>query len=231
MSAAPVVKAAEAPVPRAPEVPAPQPATREPLPPARAAASPSVVAPAEPAVPVVTPVQAPGPRTPEVPAPLPPAREPLPPAREPLLPAHVAAAPRPPPPAQVPPLRRRAPWYDAAALGIGFALGFVGGWQGWENWEAPAAAPEVLPEATTPAAVASAPPAEPTPALTYHDVQVNARPWAWIQIDGRPVGVTPLVHRDLASGEHEFEATFPDGRQQRRTVAIGPDSRFVSFQD
>jgi hypothetical protein len=77
--------------------------------------------------------------------------------------------------------------------------------------------------------VAAALPAEVAPAL--HDVQVNARPWAWIRIDGESVGVTPLVHRDLPAGEHEFEATFPDGRQERRTVAIGPEARFVSFSE
>jgi hypothetical protein len=83
--------------------------------------------------------------------------------------------------------------------------------------------------AAPPAAVAAPPPAAPAPVL--HDVQVNARPWAWIRIDGESVGVTPLVHRDLSEGEHEFEATYPDGRQERRTVAIGPDSRFVSFPE
>ena len=43
--------------------------------------------------------------------------------------------------------------------------------------------------------------------------------------------LTPLVQRDLTAGPHTFEATFPNGRQQQRTVEIGPDSRFVSFAD
>ena len=190
------------------------------------AAAPSAT-PAEPdPVPAApAPAETPAPQASgEVPAPEAAAPEPL------LAPRAPSAAPQRPPPAQAPPRRTRAPWYYAAALGIGFALGFLGGWRGWEGWGDPDAAPEATPEPTALVAVASAPP-EPAPPLTYHDVQVNARPWAWIKIDGKAVGVTPLVHRDLASGAHEFEATFPDGRQQRRTVAIGPDSRFVSFQE
>jgi hypothetical protein len=65
--------------------------------------------------------------------------------------------------------------------------------------------------------------------VSRHDVQVNAQPWARIRIDGQSVGVTPLIRRNVPSGEHEFEATFPDGRKLRRKVEIGPDSRFVSF--
>jgi len=68
---------------------------------------------------------------------------------------------------------------------------------------------------------------EPPPAWTVH---VNAQPWAWIRIDGKEAGATPLVHAGVAAGPHEFEATFPDGRRERRVVEIGPDSRFVAFR-
>jgi hypothetical protein len=199
---------------------------RVPLPTAMAMAAAPAATPAEPvpALAAPPPAETPAPHpSEEAPAPQPAAPEPLRASRAP------SAVPQRPPPAQAPPRRARAPWYYAAALGIGFALGFLGGWQGWEGWGDPEVAPGATPEPTALAAVASAPP-EPAP-LTYHDVQVNARPWAWIKIDGKAVGVTPLVHRDLASGAHEFEATFPDGRQQRRTVTIGPDSRFVSFHE
>jgi hypothetical protein len=150
-------------------------------------------------------------------------------AEPPLAPE---APPQPPAPrerAVAPaPLRRRArvPWFHAAALVVGFVLGLAGGWQGWEDEEV-APAPELPPLA----AVEAAPPVVPVAAASRQDVQVNARPWAWIRIDGQAVGVTPLVQRGLAEGPHEFEATFPDGRQARRTVEIGPDSRFVSFAD
>lgn len=127
------------------------------------------------------------------------------------------------------------PWFHAAALVIGFGLGLAGGW----SWDAREPVREPVPEPVSEAprlpAVStpppSVPPVVPAAALSRHDVQVNARPWAWIQIDGEAVGVTPLVLRGLAAGAHEFEATFPDGRRERRSVEIGPDSRFVSFSD
>jgi len=159
-------------------------------------------------------------------------------ARTPAIPASIRApdaAPRSPlatarAPAAPSLRRRRVPWFQIGALGVGFSLGLVGGWQDWDM------TPEPAPEGPAPAAMVAAPPAvaaapPPVAAPALHDVQVNARPWAWIRIDGRSVGVTPLVHRDLAGGEHEFEATFPDGRQERRTVEIGPGSRFVSFPE
>jgi hypothetical protein len=78
--------------------------------------------------------------------------------------------------------------------------------------------------------VGAAPPVARAAAVSFQDVQVNAYPWARIRIDSQPVGVTPLVRRNVPNGEHEFEATFPDGRKLRRKVEIGPDSRFVSFR-
>ena len=60
-------------------------------------------------------------------------------------------------------------------------------------------------------------------------VQVNARPWARIRVDGVDAGSTPLSHLLLASGPHDFEAEFPDGRVVRRRIEIGPEQRFVSL--
>jgi hypothetical protein len=169
-------------------------------------------------------------QSPEPPAALPPSE----PAATTSAPA--PAVPRPSAPESNAPAaprsrrRSRMPWFHAAALVIGFALGLAGGW-GWDAREpapevvAPAAVAPSLPEVSArPRVVAAAAPSR-------HDVQVNARPWAWIRIDGEAVGVTPLVQRGLAAGPHEFEATFPDGTQQRRSVEIGADSRFVSFSD
>jgi hypothetical protein len=124
-------------------------------------------------------------------------------------------------PAERPSPRGRPSWLYPAALAAGFSMGLFGGSQVWDTERAPSSV------STVPAAVSAAPPAVATSTLL--DVQVNAQPWAWIRIDGQSVGVTPLIHRDVPSGEHEFEATFPDGRQERRTVEIGPDSHFVSF--
>jgi hypothetical protein len=181
-------------------------------------------------------------------------------AAPPLPPPTASAAPRAPAPperqrAAPPPRERRrvgVPWFHAAALLLGFVIGLVGGWYGWEDRApepevASASEPEpepprAAPAAPTAAAAADAPrlaavSAEPPAAvaapaaLLRHDVQVNARPWAWIRIDGEEVGVTPLVRRGLAGGAHEFEARFPDGRTEQRTIEVGPDSRFVAFPE
>jgi hypothetical protein len=241
----------------APAAPAPAAAAREPAPPrarpaehppaATVATTPPLVAPALESTP--PPRARPIELRPTAVAPAPPLRaapalEPAPPPRArpaehpPAAVATVDPAPpnpartvQPPAAAVAPPRRRRArvPWFHAAALAVGFVLGLAGGWQGWEEREP--AVREPAPEVPALAPVSTAPPVLPVAAPARHDVQVNARPWAWIRIDGQAVGVTPLVQHGLAAGPHEFEATFPDGRQQRRTVEVGPDSRFVSFAD
>jgi non-specific serine/threonine protein kinase len=73
--------------------------------------------------------------------------------------------------------------------------------------------------------------AAPTPAAAPPPVrvQVNARPWAQVKVDGIDVGPTPLSHLELAPGPHAFEARFPDGRVLRRRIEIGPAHRFVSL--
>lgn len=60
-------------------------------------------------------------------------------------------------------------------------------------------------------------------------VQVNARPWARLRVDGVDAGSTPLSHLRLAAGPHDFEAQFPDGRVLHRRIEIGPEQRFVSL--
>jgi hypothetical protein len=58
--------------------------------------------------------------------------------------------------------------------------------------------------------------------------QINARPWARIRIDGVDVGPTPLS-RPLAPGVYRIAAEFADGRSLQRSVAIGPERRFVAL--
>jgi hypothetical protein len=60
-------------------------------------------------------------------------------------------------------------------------------------------------------------------------VQVNARPWARIRIDGVDVGPTPLS-RPLTPGVYSFDAEFPDGRRVQKRIDVGPAQRFVSLQ-
>jgi hypothetical protein len=61
-------------------------------------------------------------------------------------------------------------------------------------------------------------------------VRVNARPWAWIRVDGVKVGATPLSHLRLEPGPHEFEAEFADGRRSQRTIVIASDDTAVSLR-
>jgi hypothetical protein len=60
-------------------------------------------------------------------------------------------------------------------------------------------------------------------------VSVNATPWARIAIDERDVGVTPLADLRVEAGEHEFQATLPDGRVLVRRVTISSYNRRVVF--
>ena len=69
----------------------------------------------------------------------------------------------------------------------------------------------------------AAPPAIPV------DVQINARPWATISIDGDEVGETPLAGISVPTGPHRFAARFPDGRTVERVIDVAPDNRHVSF--
>jgi hypothetical protein len=97
---------------------------------------------------------------------------------------------------------------------------------------------ETPPVASTPLAVAASAPAGVRPAAAAPAswpasgvrVQINARPWARIRVDGVDVGPTPLSHVRLAPGRYEFEAAFPDGRRVQRSVEITPESRFVSMR-
>jgi hypothetical protein len=67
------------------------------------------------------------------------------------------------------------------------------------------------------------------PSVAQVRVQVNARPWAMIRVDGVAVGPTPLSH-SLAPGSHTFEAEFADGRIVRQRLEIGPERRMVSLR-
>jgi hypothetical protein len=61
-------------------------------------------------------------------------------------------------------------------------------------------------------------------------VQINASPWANIEVDGIDLGVTPLANIPLFAGEHSFRARMPDGRVIERTVEIDAERRFISFE-
>jgi hypothetical protein len=71
------------------------------------------------------------------------------------------------------------------------------------------------------------PPAE---ALGPLAVQINASPWANIEVDGIDLGPTPLANIPLFAGAHSFRAELPDGRVIERTIEIDAERRFISFE-
>jgi type II secretory pathway predicted ATPase ExeA len=107
-----------------------------------------------------------------------------------------------------------------------------------ETLRAPATAEPVLepaaPETPPPApeeAVAEAPapaaPAPEAPAAARVPVNINATPWATVEVDGEPLGETPLAGVPLTEGPHTFRARMPDGRIVERVVEIDEENRFV----
>jgi len=81
-----------------------------------------------------------------------------------------------------------------------------------------------------PAAAAALPEPPPVSSGPPIRVRVNARPWAFIRVDGVAVGPTPLSHLHLDAGPHEFEAEFADGRRLKQEVVIGPEQDSVSLR-
>jgi len=81
---------------------------------------------------------------------------------------------------------------------------------------APAAdAASAIPAAARPVpdVAASAPPAQVA-------VSFNADPWAYIEVDGDPIGATPIAEHPVAPGHHRIVASLPDGRVVEREVEI-----------
>jgi type II secretory pathway predicted ATPase ExeA len=93
---------------------------------------------------------------------------------------------------------------------------------------APVPAPDPLP----------APSPEPTESATAPDVgtvstvsvDLNARPWALIQVDGVDLGPTPIAGIPLLAGKHRFRARMPDGRVVERVVEVTEQNRFIVFE-
>jgi hypothetical protein len=55
------------------------------------------------------------------------------------------------------------------------------------------------------------------PAVT---VNVNARPWANVTVDGRDLGQTPIANAEITVGIHEFVFRHPQLGERRQTVAV-----------
>ena len=67
-------------------------------------------------------------------------------------------------------------------------------------------------------------------ALGPFAVQINASPWANVEVDGIDLGVTPLANIPLLAGVHSFRVRMPDGRVIERTIEIDAERRFISFE-
>jgi AAA domain len=90
------------------------------------------------------------------------------------------------------------------------------------------------PAATHPAALAAPPrtaepPRAPPPAVAPVFVHVNASPWAEIELDGQPVGETPIARLAVLPGRHRLAARMPDGRVLARDVNIRESGTRIVF--
>ena len=68
------------------------------------------------------------------------------------------------------------------------------------------------------------------PAAATLSVQVNARPWANIEVNGVDLGPTPIAGIPLLAGRHHFRARMPDGRVLERDVDVSAENRFIVFE-
>jgi serine/threonine protein kinase len=72
-------------------------------------------------------------------------------------------------------------------------------------------------------AATSAPAATPAPVVeTTGLLQIVARPWAEVSVDGSPVGTTPFRPLKVAAGPHTVIFTHPDYKPFRRQVTVRP---------
>ena len=95
----------------------------------------------------------------------------------------------------------------------------------------PTALPQLPPGIITPQPAAKpAPPAASGIHVGPLSVQVNATPWARIEVDGVNLGATPVANIPLLPGEHTFRARMSDGRTLEKVVDIDESRRFVSFE-
>ena len=51
-------------------------------------------------------------------------------------------------------------------------------------------------------------------------INVNARPWAEVLVDGRAVGQTPISNLSLSLGSHEVVFRHPDLGDRQQTVVV-----------
>ncbi|MBW2390668.1 MAG: hypothetical protein JRG89_19875 [Deltaproteobacteria bacterium] len=71
----------------------------------------------------------------------------------------------------------------------------------------------------------------PTPVTLARPISVNmnAIPWADVELDGRSIGTTPLADVPIEPGRHHMVVRFPDGLVLERTVEIDRFNRYLRF--
>jgi hypothetical protein len=79
----------------------------------------------------------------------------------------------------------------------------------------PAPAPAIQRD---PAMAPAATPAHRPPAR----LSIDSEPFAVIELDGKPLGTTPLYQVRIAAGRHVLRAETGDGRVQRRAIDVAP---------
>jgi serine/threonine-protein kinase len=77
-----------------------------------------------------------------------------------------------------------------------------------------------LPEAPPPVAKARTPAKKVVKERGPGFLTVDSRPWATIYVDGKSIGVTPIVRQALPAGTHAVRAVAQDGREQKFRVTI-----------
>jgi serine/threonine-protein kinase len=77
--------------------------------------------------------------------------------------------------------------------------------------------------------VTPAPSAAPEPTAEPIAVDIEAVPWASIEVDGKYLGVTPLADVSLSPGLHIFRAQMPGGEIREHHVEVGATMRHVVF--
>jgi serine/threonine-protein kinase len=73
------------------------------------------------------------------------------------------------------------------------------------------------------------PDAAPSPDVRDHggakkpqkgSLSVDSSPWATIYVDGKKLGITPLIGKSITAGKHRLRAVTEDGRVQERDIVI-----------
>jgi hypothetical protein len=49
---------------------------------------------------------------------------------------------------------------------------------------------------------------------------IDSHPFATIYVDGRELGITPLLHRPLSAGNHRVKAVLKDGKHRELVITV-----------